>query len=189
MTYYMVDISSSLPESHASRPHSELWSVMFFISHDFNPHDSNFRTVAFLAEWFVIFLFLHNSKLFIWLNIVFIVLKPIRWILIQMVVYCYKAQKSPLDHLVKSVQIRSYFWSVFGHFSSSGHCCDFFAQFSKINCGFKFSHWFVVCQLHQFQDKSVQSSDSSIYLSTLHTKVEIIVRSNCLDERWRRITA
>ena len=65
----------------------------------------------------------------------------------------------------------------------------FFAQFSKINCGFKFSHWFVVCQLHQFQDKSVQSSDSSIYLSTLHTKVEIIVRSNCLDERWRRITA
>ena len=126
MTYYMVDISSSLPESHASRPHSELWSVMFFISHDFNPHDSNFRTVAFLAEWFVIFLFLHNSKLFIWLNIVFIVLKPIRWILIQMVVYCYKAQKSPLDHFVKSVQIRSYFWSVFGHFSSSGHCCDFF---------------------------------------------------------------
>ena len=38
-----------------------VWPVMFFISHFGNPKDSNFRTVVFLAEWFVIFLVAHNS--------------------------------------------------------------------------------------------------------------------------------
>ena len=34
---------------------------MFFISYFGNPKDFSFRTVVFLAEWFVIFLFGHNS--------------------------------------------------------------------------------------------------------------------------------
>ena len=57
----IANISSSFPESYASSPRSELWPVMFFISHFRNPKDFNFRTVVFLAEWFVIFLFEHNS--------------------------------------------------------------------------------------------------------------------------------
>ena len=57
----IANISSSFPESYASSPRSELWPVMFFISHFGNPKDFNFRTVVFLAEWFVIFLFAHNS--------------------------------------------------------------------------------------------------------------------------------
>ena len=57
----IANISSSFPESYASSPRSELWPVMFFISHFGNPKDFNFRTVVFLAEWFVIFLFTHNS--------------------------------------------------------------------------------------------------------------------------------
>ena len=56
-----ANISSSLPESYASSPRSELWPVMCFISHSGNPKDFNFRTVVFLAESFVIFLFAHNS--------------------------------------------------------------------------------------------------------------------------------
>ena len=57
----IANISSLLPESYVSSPRSELWPVMFFISHFGNPKDFNFRTVVFLAEWFVIFLFAHNS--------------------------------------------------------------------------------------------------------------------------------
>ena len=48
------NISSSLPESYASRPRSEMWHVMFFISHFGNLKDFKFRTVVFLAEWFLI---------------------------------------------------------------------------------------------------------------------------------------
>ena len=57
----IANISSSLLESYASSPHSELWPVMFFISHFRNPKDFNFRTVDFLAEWFVILSFAHKS--------------------------------------------------------------------------------------------------------------------------------
>ena len=57
----IANISSSLLESYASSPHSELWPVMFFISHFGNSKDFNFRMVVFLAEWFVIFLFAHSS--------------------------------------------------------------------------------------------------------------------------------
>ena len=56
----IANISSSLPESCASSPRSELWPVMFFISNFGNPKYFNFRTVVFLAEWFV-FLGAHNS--------------------------------------------------------------------------------------------------------------------------------
>ena len=56
-----ANISSSLTESYASSPRSELWPVMCFISHSGNPKDFNFRTVVFLAESFVIFLFAHSS--------------------------------------------------------------------------------------------------------------------------------
>ena len=55
------EISSLLPESYASSPWSNLWPVMFFISRFGNPKDFNFQTVVFLADWFVIFLFAHNS--------------------------------------------------------------------------------------------------------------------------------
>ena len=51
----IANISSSLPESYAPSPSSELWPAMFFISHFGNPKDLNFRTVVLLAEWFVIF--------------------------------------------------------------------------------------------------------------------------------------
>ena len=34
---------------------SELWPVMFFISHFENTKDFNFRTVVFLEDWFVCF--------------------------------------------------------------------------------------------------------------------------------------
>ena len=57
----IANISSSLPELYASSPHSELWPVMFFISHFGNPKDFSFQTVVFLAEWFFNFLFAHNS--------------------------------------------------------------------------------------------------------------------------------
>ena len=57
----IANISSSLSESYASSLRAELWPVMFFISHFGNPKDFSFRTVVFLAEWFVIFLFAHSS--------------------------------------------------------------------------------------------------------------------------------
>ena len=49
------NISASLPESYASSLRSELWPVMYFVSHFGNPKDFTFQTVIFLAEWFVIF--------------------------------------------------------------------------------------------------------------------------------------
>ena len=53
----IANISSSLMESYASSPRSQLWPVMLFRSHFGNPNDFNFRTVVLLAEWFDIFLF------------------------------------------------------------------------------------------------------------------------------------
>ena len=35
--------------------------MMFFISHFGNLKDFHFRTVVFLAKWFVVFLFAHRS--------------------------------------------------------------------------------------------------------------------------------
>ena len=56
----IANILSSFPESYASNPRSELWPVMFFISHFGNLKDFNFWTVVFLADWFI-FLSAHNS--------------------------------------------------------------------------------------------------------------------------------
>ena len=50
-----------LPESYASSPRSELWSVIFFISHFENPKDVNFQTVVFLQSVCCFFLFAHSS--------------------------------------------------------------------------------------------------------------------------------
>ena len=50
----IANISSSLSESYASSQRSEMWHVMFFISHFGNLKDFKFRTVVFLAEWFLI---------------------------------------------------------------------------------------------------------------------------------------
>ena len=60
----IANISSSLPESYASSPRSELSSVMFFISHFGNPKNFNFRKIVFLAEWvfFVLRTILFNGE-------------------------------------------------------------------------------------------------------------------------------
>ena len=57
----MTNMFISLRESYPPRPRSLLWPVMFLISHIENPDEFNVSIVVFLAEWFVIFSFLHNS--------------------------------------------------------------------------------------------------------------------------------
>ena len=45
------NISSSLPESYASRHVQSCDNVMFFITRFENTKDFNFRTVVFLEDW------------------------------------------------------------------------------------------------------------------------------------------
>ena len=60
-----ANISSSLPESYASSPRSELWPVMCFISHSGNPKDFNFLKRLFFLQSRLLFFYLRTVLLMV----------------------------------------------------------------------------------------------------------------------------
>ena len=60
----IANISSSLTESYASSQHSELWPVMFFISHFGNPKILIFKRLFFLQSG-LLFFYLHTILLMV----------------------------------------------------------------------------------------------------------------------------